>query len=48
MKNLLRVHKLETERNKLYFKALKLFPNSPQQMKVRKKIDLLNIKIKKN
>jgi len=30
------------KRNKLYMKALKLFPNSPAQLKVRKEIEKIN------
>lgn len=38
---------LISERNKLYIKAMKLFPNSPAQMKVRKEIEKLNKMINK-
>lgn len=34
------------KRNSLYIKALKMFPNSPAQLEVRKEIDKLNKKIK--
>jgi uncharacterized protein with ATP-grasp and redox domains len=33
---------LISKRNSLYLKALKLFPNSPAQIKVRKEIEKLN------
>jgi uncharacterized protein with ATP-grasp and redox domains len=33
---------LISKRNKLYIQAMKLFPNSPNQIKVRKEIERLN------
>ena len=39
--------KLINERNKLFSKALKMMPNSPTQIKVRKEIDRLNKLINK-
>jgi hypothetical protein len=38
---------LINERNKLFSKALKMMPNSPTQIKVRKEIDRLNKLINK-
>jgi hypothetical protein len=38
---------LINERNKLFSKALKMMPNSPTQIKVRKEIDRLNELINK-
>lgn len=38
---------LVSQRNKLYIKAFKLFPNSPVQNKVMKEIHKLNALIKK-
>jgi hypothetical protein len=38
---------LISKRNKLYIQAMKLFPNSPTQIKVRKEIERLNKLINK-
>lgn len=40
-------NQLEAERNRLFFKALKMFPNSPRQNKVKKEIEKINKKLEK-
>lgn len=42
------INELIKERDKLYLKALKMFPNSPRQLAVRKEIDAIILKIKKH
>lgn len=38
---------LESERVRLYLKALKMFPNSPRQLEVKKEIEKISKKIEK-
>lgn len=45
MQNQLKV--LENQRITLYFKAMKVFPNSPKQLKIRQEIESISNEIKK-
>ena len=43
----LKIEDLKKEKSKLTLKALKTFPNSPKQLKIRERIDEINDEIKK-